>query len=204
MLRNIPNKYTQHMLMHVLDGAGLRGLFDFVYLPVDFKNRCNLGYAFLNCVSPAAAAHAASLLHGAAWAEFASRKVCAVARARVQGRAALVDHFRGARFPADAPACLPLVLELGPPPPGDPDGARAVLAVAPLAPGPAPTPSPRAPQPPPLPAAVAADAATEAAAYLAAKGGGGGGGGERAGAGAAADTAPAAPRAGACSRSSEQ
>ena len=71
------------------------------------SHSCNLGYAFVNCTGPAAAAACAAALHGARWSAFNSRKVCAVAWARVQGRAALVDHFRGARFPAAGAGCVP-------------------------------------------------------------------------------------------------
>lgn len=37
MLRNIPNKYTQEMVLQEVEAAGLELKYDFFYLPIDFK-----------------------------------------------------------------------------------------------------------------------------------------------------------------------
>eukprot|EP00439_Symbiodinium_sp_Y106_P084116 s109_g24.t3 len=51
MMRNLPNNYTRSMLLQLLDSRDFAGQYDFVYLPIDFTRRANLGYAFVNLVS---------------------------------------------------------------------------------------------------------------------------------------------------------
>ncbi|KAL3701746.1 hypothetical protein R1sor_019768 [Riccia sorocarpa] len=121
MIKNIPNKYNQPMLLTLLDqhckGCNKKitdpnepqSAYDFVYLPIDFKNRCNLGYAFVNFTSVPATIRLYEAFHSKQWEAFNSRKICQVTYARVQGRAALEEHFRNSRFACDTDEYLPLV-----------------------------------------------------------------------------------------------
>jgi len=51
MMRNIPYCCTREMLWELLDYAGFRSHYDFVYLPTDFCSQQSLGYAFINLLS---------------------------------------------------------------------------------------------------------------------------------------------------------
>lgn len=54
VLRNIPNKYTQQGLLELFEANGFtKDTLDFVYMPMDFRNKINLGYCFINFVSHA-------------------------------------------------------------------------------------------------------------------------------------------------------
>ena len=97
MVKNIPNKYTQSMLLETINRQ-FAHTFDFFYLPIDFKvtynqNKCNVGYAFINFLDYRVIPRFYKVFNGKRWERFKSDKVCALSYARIQGRQALINHF---------------------------------------------------------------------------------------------------------------
>lgn len=112
MIKNIPNKYTQKMLLALLEErfAGMYPFpFDFFYLPIDFKNKCNVGYAFINMTSPHAIPALVEDFHGKRWPKFNSEKVCAIAYGRIQGKLSLVQHFQNSSLLHEDKRCRPVL-----------------------------------------------------------------------------------------------
>ncbi|WOL12611.1 hypothetical protein Cni_G21378 [Canna indica] len=93
MIKNIPNKYTSKMLLAAID-ENHRGTYDFIYLPIDFKNKCNVGYAFINMTKSQHIIPFYQSFNGKKWEKFNSEKVASLAYARIQGKAALIAHFQ--------------------------------------------------------------------------------------------------------------
>jgi len=85
MIKNIPNKYTQKMLLTTID-ENFHGTYDFFYLPIDFKNKCNVGYAFINMVRPEYIIPLIQKFDRKKWEKFNSEKVCNISYARIQVR----------------------------------------------------------------------------------------------------------------------
>merc|ERR1712226_570601 len=115
MLRNIPNKYTREMLIKQLSQEFF-GQFDFMYLPIDFKNKCNVGYCFINFRAPEACSKFVSQFHGVDVRKclpgLNSKKVVEVTPARVQGLTENVRRLRNSPVMnqlADHPEWMPLI-----------------------------------------------------------------------------------------------
>lgn len=108
MLKNIPNKYSSKMLLAAID-ENHRGTYDFLYLPIDFKNKCNVGYAFINMVSPSHIIPFYQDFNGKRWDKFNSEKVASLAYARIQGKAALVTHFQNSSLMNEDKRCRPIL-----------------------------------------------------------------------------------------------
>ncbi|XP_054807104.1 protein terminal ear1 [Prosopis cineraria] len=123
MIKNIPNKYSQKLLLNMLDNHCIHcneqisdadddqpiSSYDFVYLPIDFNNKCNVGYGFVNMTSPEATLRLYKAFHLQHWEVFNSRKICEVTYARVQGLEALKEHFKNSKFPCEVEHYLPVV-----------------------------------------------------------------------------------------------
>jgi len=66
---------------------------DFFYLPIDFKNKCNRGYAFVNFVDYRDIIDFHKEYNGKNWKVFNSDKICDITYARIQGKAAMQKRF---------------------------------------------------------------------------------------------------------------
>ena len=110
MVRNIPNKYTQQMLLAEFTENGLGpGVIDFFYLPIDFKNRCNRGYAFINFVDFKSILPFHQRYFGKHWSTFNSDKICDITYARIQGKAAMLKRFENSALMEKDEEYKPLV-----------------------------------------------------------------------------------------------
>ncbi|GER46233.1 protein terminal ear1 homolog, partial [Striga asiatica] len=116
--------YSQKLLLNMLDNHCIHcneqianngeqdqplSSYDFVYLPIDFINKCNVGYGFVNMTSPQATLRLYKAFHHQNWEVFNSRKICQVTYARLQGIEALREHFKNSKFPGEAEEYMPVV-----------------------------------------------------------------------------------------------
>ncbi|XP_063949455.1 protein MEI2-like 4 isoform X1 [Daucus carota subsp. sativus] len=108
MIKNIPNKYTSKMLLATIDEQH-RGTYDFIYLPIDFKNKCNMGYAFINMTDSLQIVPFYKTFNGKKWEKFNSGKVASIAYARIQGKSALVAHFQNSSLMNEDKRCRPIL-----------------------------------------------------------------------------------------------
>mmetsp|Transcript_23607 Transcript_23607/g.70248 ORF Transcript_23607/g.70248 Transcript_23607/m.70248 type:complete len:406 (+) Transcript_23607:109-1326(+) len=110
MMRNLPNKYTQRMLLTEINHTGFLGAFDFLYLPIDPETNANRGYAFLNFIDPSFAWMFKKSYEGRKMSRFNSNKVVSVMPATLQGFAANYAHYASSRVNRGDPSARPLFL----------------------------------------------------------------------------------------------
>ncbi|KAG0259251.1 hypothetical protein BG011_002759 [Mortierella polycephala] len=114
MIRNIPNKYTQPMLLDCINETHF-SKFDFLYLRMDFKNKCNVGYAFINFINTDVVASFIKEHEGKKWSRFNSDKICSLSYATIQGRQALIDKFRNSSVMDEDPSYRPKIFYISGP-----------------------------------------------------------------------------------------
>jgi len=112
MMRNLPNKYNQSMLVEELNRGGFFGCYDFLYLPIDPDTRANRGYAFINFALPGYAWMFKTAFEGKRMSCYNtdSLKVLSVTPAALQGFDANYAHYSSSRVNRGDPACRPLFL----------------------------------------------------------------------------------------------
>ncbi|CAI2372822.1 unnamed protein product [Moneuplotes crassus] len=92
MLKNIPNKYDQKSLLKELD-LTTENKIDFFYLPIDFKNHCNKGFAVINFREYTDIIDFYEEWEGRQWGKFNSKKIAALAYFTKQNKDELASHF---------------------------------------------------------------------------------------------------------------
>ncbi|KAG5129672.1 hypothetical protein JHK84_036069 [Glycine max] len=130
MIRNIPNQFKFEDLQLILDEHCFKqnksaedpkawSKFDFVYLPMDYgkhaieKKKSNLGYAFVNFTTPAAAFKFYSEFQGFEWDVAKNKKICEINVAQYQGKDTLKRIFQGKVFKCESRDFLPVLYSGG-------------------------------------------------------------------------------------------
>ena len=110
MIKNIPNKYTLSTFLDEIN-VHFKNTYDIFYLPIDYLNKCNLGFAFINFVEPFHIILFYELYRGKKWKKFNSDKICELLYAKIQGRNELISHFeKGKVLSFDSENKRPLIL----------------------------------------------------------------------------------------------
>jgi len=110
MARNLPNKYSQSLLLEELNNAGFAGTYDFLYLPIDPETTANRGYAFINFIDSSFAWMLRMTYEGQKMGRFNSDKVVSVVPAALQGFEANFSHYSTSRVNRGPPETRPLFL----------------------------------------------------------------------------------------------
>lgn len=92
-IKNIPNKYTKSMLMELFDKE-FAGAYNFFYLPIDYNQKCNMGFAFIVFEDLKYIKPFCQRFDSKKWPKFNSEKICEIRYARLQGAADLLNHFK--------------------------------------------------------------------------------------------------------------
>jgi hypothetical protein len=85
MIRHIACRYTQDDITSILNEAGFAGKYNWIYLPMNPQKNANLGYVFVNFVSPQSLDECRELLDDQIFGPSQTTKRCQVTLALLQG-----------------------------------------------------------------------------------------------------------------------
>jgi len=85
ILQNLPGALLREDLINEMDAKGFAGLYNFVYIPIDFQTRISKGYAFVNLVSTEEVQRFMLAFNGFRDWPVPSTKICSVDLSRTQG-----------------------------------------------------------------------------------------------------------------------
>ena len=115
MIRHIPNRYTYQNLEEEINLI-CKDKYDFLYLPIDSENNCNLGYAFINFINPLHIVQFYITFKSRKWLLFNSLKECDLSFAKFQGKTELKSNFEKNMYKNDDKRRIPLIFEIKNPP----------------------------------------------------------------------------------------
>jgi hypothetical protein len=101
MIRNIPIKYTDEILIEALNE--FNGKYDCLYMPYDYEKNGNKGYAFINFINPLHILYFYEKFNGQKWLHFESSKICELNCAHFQGINEIQKHaknYKGQKKPS--------------------------------------------------------------------------------------------------------
>lgn len=94
IMRNLPCVFSRDDLIEAMDAKGYAGLYNLVYLPMDFQTEKCLGYAFVNLLTEEHMRRFILDFDGFNQWPIQSPKVCSVGLARTQGLISNVERYR--------------------------------------------------------------------------------------------------------------
>merc|ERR1712050_326326 len=88
--------YTRDDLLQLLDTHSFFGCYNFIYLPIDLKRHCSLGYAFINLVNHHQALRFLACFNGFRNWRVRTQKQATVewSRSNCQGLEAHIERYR--------------------------------------------------------------------------------------------------------------
>jgi hypothetical protein len=101
ILRNLPCPFLREHLIKEMDAKGFAGLYNFVYMPIDFRTEMSMGYAFVNLVNVEEVQRFVLAFNGFKDWPRPSAKICVVDMSRTQGLNANVERYRNSPVMGD-------------------------------------------------------------------------------------------------------